>query len=291
MNLLLRLNLALGVVFGVGALASGLVCRSVLNANAQREALEQAALMIDSALSIRDYTEREIVPLLHTQMQSQFLPQSVPFYAATQNFLRLHETRPLYEYKEATLNPTNPRDRATDWEADLIERFRNDARAHQLSGERDTPMGRSLYLARPIHAEASCMVCHSLAAAAPASVIARYGSANGFGWQVGEVIGAQVVSVPVAMVEANAHAALHVFLVSLGSVFLALLLAANAVLYWLVVRPVRHMAELADRLSRGDSSAPEFPVTGGREIATLGRSFNRLRISLDKAFRMLDGPR
>jgi protein-histidine pros-kinase len=291
MNLLLRLNLALGVVFGLGALASALVCRNVLDANAQHEALEQAALMMDSALSIRDYTQREIVPLLQTQMKSQFLPQSVPFYAATQNFLRLHEARPLYEYDEPTLNPTNPRDRATDWEADLIAHFRNEAGAHQLSGERDTPMGRSLYLARPIRAEASCMLCHSLASTAPRTVTARYGRANGFGWQVDEVIGAQVVSVPTTMVEANARAALHVFLVSLGAVFLALLLAANAVLYWLVVRPVRHMAALADRLSRGDVDTPEFPTSGGKEIATLGRSFNRLRISIDKALRMLDGSR
>jgi HAMP domain-containing protein len=289
MNLLLRMNLALGLVFGLGALASGLVCRSVLHVNAEREALAQAALMMDGALAIRDYTENEIVPLLHQQLQTQFLPQSVPFYAATQNFLRLHEAHPQYAYKEATLNPTNPRDRATDWEADLIERFRNDAAAREISGERDTPMGRSLYLARPIRAGTGCMLCHSLATSAPATVIARYGTANGFGWQVNDVIGAQLVSVPVAMVEANASAALRIFLLSLGAVFLALLLAANAVLYLLVVRPVRRMAALADQLSRGDTSAPEFPVTGGREIAMLGRSFNRMRISLDKALRMLDG--
>lgn len=62
MNLLLRMNLALGLVFGLGVVASGLVCRSVLHANAEREALAQAALMMDSALAIRDYTETEIVP-------------------------------------------------------------------------------------------------------------------------------------------------------------------------------------------------------------------------------------
>ena len=110
--------------------------------------------MIDSALGMRDYTEGEILPLLHAQMQSEFLPQSVPFYAATQNFLRLHQTHPQYSYKEATLNPTNPRDRATDWEADIIQRFRSDATTHEFVGERDTPIGRSLYLARPIRVEA-----------------------------------------------------------------------------------------------------------------------------------------
>ena len=288
MNLLVRINLALAVIFVLGALTTGLACRAVLQANAEREIIAQAGLMMDSALAIRDYTESEILPLLHAQMQSEFLPQSVPFYAATQNFLRLHRTHPQYAYKEAALNPTNPRDRATDWEADIIQRFRNDATTREFVGERDTPMGRSLYLARPIRAEAGCLSCHSLPAAAPATVIARYGNSNGFGWQSNDVIGAQIVSVPVASAEASASSAFSAFLVSLTAVFVALLLVVNAVLYVVVVRPVRRMAQIADRVSVGDTTAPEFAATGGAEIAALGRSFNRMRISLDKAVKLLE---
>jgi protein-histidine pros-kinase len=288
MNLLVRINLALAVIFVLGALTTGFACRAVLQANAEREVLAQAGLMMDSALAIRDYTESEILPLLHAQMQSEFLPQSVPFYAATQNFLRLHRTYPQYAYKEATLNPTNPRDRAADWEADIIQRFRNDASTHEFVGERDTPMGRSLYLARPIRVEAGCLSCHSLPAVAPATVIARYGNSNGFGWQANDVIGAQIVSVPVASAEASARSAFRAFLASLTAVFVALLLVVNAALYLLVVRPVRRMAQIADRLSVGDTTAPEFPVSGGAEVAALGRSFNRMRISLNKAVKLLE---
>ena len=82
--------------------------------------------MMDSALSMRAYTSEEIVPLLSAQMAKDFLPQSVPSYAATQNFLKLREHHPEYAYREATLNPTNLRDRATDWEADIVQQFRND---------------------------------------------------------------------------------------------------------------------------------------------------------------------
>jgi len=185
MSLLLRVNAALVVVFALGALITGLACRSLLQANAEREIRDDAELMMDSALAARDYTASEIAPLLHAQMQSQFLPQSVPFYAATEHFLRLHAARPDYSYQEATLNPTNPRDRATDWQTDIIERFRSDAAMHEFSGLRDTPLGRSLYLAKPIRASAECLSCHGTAASAPPTVLARYGSANGFGWQVG----------------------------------------------------------------------------------------------------------
>jgi len=57
----------------------------------------------------------------------------------------------------------------------------------------------------------------------------------------------------------------------------------------LVVRPVRRMAQIADRISVGDGGAPEFPERGGTEIRTLGRSFNRMRKSLDKALKLLEG--
>src|SRR5882757_6617198 len=152
MNLLVRINLVLGATLALAALALSYGCWSLLQVNAKREVLREAALMMDSALATRTYTTAEILPLLESRVKTEFLPQSVPFYAATQNFLKLREQHPEYSYKEATLNPTNLRDRATDWETDLIQQFRNDPMTREAVGERDTPMGRSLYRARPIHA-------------------------------------------------------------------------------------------------------------------------------------------
>src|ERR1700722_16334050 len=221
MSLLIRINLALGAVFIAAALIAGYACRSILEANAQREVFAEAGLMMDSALAIRAYTANEILPLLSARIQQEFPPQSVPFYAATQNFLRLRERHSEYTYKEATLNPMNPRDRATDWESDIIQRFRNDAHAREVIGERDTPMGKSLYLARPIRNQAECSSCHSTPSAAPRTLVAHYGSDNGFGWESGEIVGAQVVSVPFASAAANADKSFHAFMTSLVTVFAA----------------------------------------------------------------------
>jgi HAMP domain-containing protein len=287
MNLLVRINVALVVVFATGMLASVYLTRNSLEAGAREEALNAAGLMLDSALAVRAYTANEIAPLLSEQLKTVFLPQSVPFYAATQNFLKVREEHPQYLYKEATLNPTNLRDRATDWEADIIQRFRNDPTAHEIQGERDTPMGSALYLARPIRAERECLTCHSLPSLAPQPVIARYGPNNGFGWQVGEVIGAQVMSVPLASAQRRAAGLLHDMVGRLVAVFVALLVAVNIILYLLVVRPLRRTVQIADQLSTGELSAPPFP-TGGGEIGALGRAFNRMRTSLEKAMKLLE---
>lgn len=288
MNLLVRINLALALAFTLAALGVGCAANSMLQANAKREALREAGLMMDSALSMRAYTSEEIVPLLNVQMSKDFLPQSVPSYAATQNFLKLRDHHPEYAYREATLNPTNLRDRAADWEADLVQQFRNDAHTGEIVGERDTPMGRSLYLARPIHAEPKCLVCHSVPAAAPATLLARYGSNNGFGWQPHEIIGAQVVSVPLASATANADRIFRSVMSAIVAILAAALLIVNMVLYFAIVRPVRRIAHIADAVSLGNVSAGEFPARGSSELIDLTRSFNRMRTSLAKALKLLE---
>src|SRR4030095_4086604 len=103
-----------------------------------------------------------------------------------------------FGYKEAVLNPTNPRDRASDWEADIVNKFRLSSDMPELYGERDTPTGRSLYVARPIQVKSgACLECHSTAEAAPRTMIDVYGSSNGFGWEMKQDIRAAGGAVPV----------------------------------------------------------------------------------------------
>jgi protein-histidine pros-kinase len=288
MNLLVRINLVLGATLALAALALGYGCWSLLQVNAKREVLREAALMMDSALATRSYTTSEILPLLESRAKTEFLPQSVPFYAATQNFLKLREQHPEYSYKEATLNPTNLRDRATDWETDLIQQFRNDSTTHEIIGERDTPMGRSLYLARPIHADTACLECHSTPASAPAALIARYGNDNGFGWQAHEIVGAHVVSVPLASATAGAQLVFRKLTAWIVVLLVLSIVVVNAVVYFLVVRPIRRISGIAAELSVGNASAGEFPAGGGAELTALTGSFNRMRTSLQKALKMLE---
>jgi len=286
MSLLIRINLALAIVFALAVLAIAWACSAALEANAKRQAMREAALMIDGALAIRSYTADEIDPLLEPLMTKHFLPQSIPFYAATQNFLKLHERHPDYGYREATLNPTNPRDRAVDWEADIIQQFRTDQHLTEIVGEHDAPTGRSLYMARPIRADAECLTCHSDPSAAPATLIARYGRNNGFGWQPNEIVGAQLVSVPLSYARAGVNKIFRQVL--LGSIVIlgAALLLINVVLYYLIVRPVRRVVRIADEVSLGNMSVERFPEAGSGELNALTRSFNRMRTSLEKAIKL-----
>ena len=292
MRLLAKFNLILGLVFGAGLAIAAAVSHSFLQNDAREEVVRQARLMMEAMRSARDYTTKEVKPLLVTQQEHQhsFLPQTVPAFAATENFNYLRAAYPDYAYKEAALNPTNLRDRAVDWEADIINSFRNHPGASkEIVGERDTPTGRSLYLARPIQADPPCLECHSTPHAAPIAMIRHYGSNNGFGWQPREVIGAQIVSVPMAVPVRMADESFRTLIIDLAAVFLASLIVLDLVLLFAVVRPLRRLSTMADQISVGQMDIPELPVRGKDEIAVLADSFNRMRRSLERALKMLEG--
>jgi hypothetical protein len=232
----------------VGVSLSGWISRSLLQDQAQQEVLAGAQAADGTGHGgAQLHVDPDHCALLQEQLKTQFLPQSVPSYSATEVLATLRGKYPEYAYKEATLNPTNPRDRAVGWEVDIVHAFRGDAGLKEYVGHRDTPTGPSLYIARPLRiTDAACLRCHSSVEAAPRTMVDRYGPANGFGWQMGEVIGAQVVSVPMALPLQRADQNLRLFVGSLLGVFL-------------VVGPGAEPDDLVGGGASGDS-----PVVTGR---------------------------
>jgi protein-histidine pros-kinase len=289
MGLRLKFNLVLLLVFLVGLGVAGWISRDLLIRNARDEVARNAGLMMETALAVRGYTINQVRPHLDLQLMRAFLPQSVPAFAASETMTELRKRYPDYFYKEATLNPTNPRNRAADWETDIVQEFRNRPGLKELDGERDTPTGRALYIARPIQiGNPACLGCHSTPEAAPPTMIKLYGSANGFGWKLNEIVGAQVVSVPMTLPLQNAQRAFYTFMGSLIAVFALVFVAVNVMLNWMIVRPVAQLSRAADQVSTGNFEIPEFPEAGRDEIALLGRAFNRMRRSLQKAMQMIE---
>ena len=287
MRLLLKFNLILILVFGSSVALAGYLSHQFLEKSARSQVLEQARLMMGAAGGMRTYTSEQVGPLLNGQRSSGFLPQVVPAYSAAEVFTYLRATYPDYSYKEASLNPTNVRDRAADWEADVIQIFRDHPQKQEFSAERETPAGRVLFLAKPLFVDISCLQCHSTPDKAPPAMVKIYGADHGFGWNVGEAIAVQLVSVPMAIPLKIADQAFKTLMLSLGGISLLTLIVLDLAVALAVIRPVTRLSSTADRISTGDLNVPEIPATGSDEIADLARSFNRMYLSLVKAIRML----
>ena len=289
MKLKTKFNLVILAIFAVGLLVTGYLSHAILYANAQKDAVERATLIIEAASAVERYTEGEVAPLLAPLMSEKFHPQSVAAYSAVQALGLMGDDYSDYTYKAAVLNPTNPRDKAFDWEADVVESFRSNPDTEDIVGVRPTTAGDSLYLARPIEiTDSTCLACHGDPEKAPKPLLAKYGPANGFGWKLNEIVGAQIVSVPLTSAIQEARVAFVVFMGLLVVMFATFIIVLNAMLNSIVIRPAATMSEIADQVSKGDLEVPAFDVSGKDEMATLAGSFNRMRRSLEKAMRMLD---
>lgn len=290
MNLLGKVNLLLILIFGSGWGVIEIYAYRFLMEDARLEVIRQADLMMQGSTATRNYTEERIKPLLESELEhsSHFHVETVPAFAANRVFqyLRQGEYRE-YTYREPSLNPTNLENRATDWETDIIQTFRNYG-GDQIVRERETPTGRLLYVARPLRVQNSCTECHGLPANAPKAMVRIYGATNGFGWKPGEVIAARMVSVPMAVPVAEGWQAFLWLSLATALVFFSTLAVVDWALYVFVLRPVRRLSAFADHAST-ELGLPEIPAKGHDEISRLTISLNRMYISLQKAIRMLGG--
>lgn len=288
MGLRAKFNLVLLAAFVIGLGLAAAVSYRIVQDNARRAVLQEAAIMMAAAHAVADYTATEIDPLLVDQQKLRFLPQSVPFFAAQANLRALTKRFPDYSFKEAALNPTNPADKATDWEASIIAQFRQNPTLTEFVSTRMTPQGEILSLSRPVRIDSQdCLTCHSTPAAAPASMVDLYGSTDGFGWTLGSVQAAEIVSVPTQVAQQRANRAFLTYIGGIAAVFAITLLLLNVMLHYVIIRPIRRMSAIAGEISLGND-APEFAPRGHDEIASLGQSFNRMRRSLANAMKLLE---
>ena len=289
MGLRTKFNLALLVACLIGMGAASVMSYRVATNTALEEIRREVDLIRSYALAVRHYTVTGVRPLLKDQGEIFFLPHTVPSFAAQTVFARFQEKFPDYYYKEAVLNPTNPRDKAEPWEEEMINELRANpdqetaSRVIEENGERVFAMAFPMQITNE-----GCLACHSTPDVAPASMIDIYGSENGFGWQMNEIVGAQVVRVPMSVADSRATHTVIVLIAAIAVAFAIVLLITNVLLSRIVIKPVMRMSEIAEKVSLGDFSVEEYVKPGKDEISSLSVSFNRMRRSLEKAMQLLD---
>jgi protein-histidine pros-kinase len=289
LSLAVKFNVVFLIVFVVGFIASSLFANYLLHKSARDESLDKARMLMGAAAATSVYTSDQIVPLLENRLKFEFLPQSIPSFAATEQLQQLLKSYPDFQYKEATLNPTNPRDRATGWETNVVNQLRGTPQTRELIGEREGENGPSLFVAQPIQiTDPACLACHTSPQTTPKTVVDRYGPLNGYGWKLNEIIGARLVSVPLSVALQRANELLHTFMLSMLGIFVFLFCALNIMVHLFVTRRLKQMSSLADRVSLGEDDVPEIDVSGRDELARMAQSFVRMRTSLVSAMNMLE---
>jgi HAMP domain-containing protein len=289
LSLSVKFNLVFLIIFAIGLSGAGVLANRLLQQQALEETTHDADILLSTAESMQAYTAAHVTPLLATQMKYRFVPESIPAFSAIEMVNLLQKDFPNFSYRSTMLNPTNPRDRPTDWETDVIRQLHDHPELKEATGQRNSQTGRTLFLARPSRiTDAACMSCHSTPSAAPSTMLDKYGAANGFGWTMNEVIGAEVVSVPMAQPIERGRALWRTFMVSLTGVFAVVLIVMNVMVHVLVTRRIQSLSRVADEMSLGKLDGATLPAHGSDEIASLAVSFGRMQTSLIEAFKILD---
>jgi HAMP domain-containing protein len=287
-----KIALVFVVILSISALVISILLNTIAANQASRQIARQSNLFMDCMLAVREYTSKNVNPIISPLNLEgvEFRPEAVPSYSATTVFAYLKEKPEYkeYSYREATLNPTNLKDKADAVETAIIEAFRANPSLQTKSGNRASLLGDFHYIARPIKiTKQSCLSCHSTPAKAPRSQLLTYGSSNGFGWKMGEVVGAQIVTVPISDINQEKKGLLLWNSLLLALSFVGIATASTIALRKLVIQPLRKISAMADEASV-NPEAVDF--TGGSrtdEIGRLARSFERMRQSLMISMNML----
>ena len=285
-----KFTILLLLVFLGGIILSGAVLSSILTRSAQGQITSKALMLMETMNSVREYTSSQVKPELVERLNTEFLPETVPAYSAREVFETFRASKEYREffYKEATLNPSNLRDKADTFETAIVEKFRQQDNPKEVKGFRSTPSGELFYIARPIKViKASCLQCHGAPSVAPKSMLERYGNANGFGWKLNEIVGAQIISVPAATTLQIARQSLVLILEIVVTVFALAIFMVNFWLKRYVVRPINRMAMVAEAISTGETET-EFDQLSNDEVGKLAQAFNRMRLSLKMAMQRLE---
>lgn len=287
-----KVNLILIIVFVSGILISGIALSNVLQTKAQNEVSSKALILMQIANSVRSYTNDHVQPLLLpiVDTKEEFIPESIPSFATREVFEKFRKNKEYgnFVYKDATLNPTNLRDKADAFETDIVERFRKEPGNKSESDFRTISGEKLFYNARPfVIQDKSCLGCHTTPELAPKSQIATYGKDHGFGWKLNEIIGAQIVYVPAEEILKNANRSLVLILGVVGIIFTATVLIMNQLLKKTVLLPIKKIATVAEQVSVGDMNA-NFGKQSKDEIGDLAEAFNRMKYSLEIALNMLN---
>ncbi|KAF3890944.1 DUF3365 domain-containing protein [Tolypothrix bouteillei VB521301] len=286
-----KFTLLLSIVFIGAILISSFALSKALEQRSEDEINYRGQVIMQMINSLREYTTINITTLLTSNPDNQqnFIPEIVPSFAVREVFENLRKNKEYrdYYYKDATLNPTNLRDKADDFETNLINKFRDRPNLQILSGFRDLYGEKVFYSARPFTIKkSSCLQCHSTPEIAPKNHLKTYGTENGFGWKLNEIVASQVVYFPVSEVYNRASQAFSLFIAIFIGVFTLVLLTINLLLKRNVIDPLKPMAQLAQKISTNTfvySQAEEFEFKNlvaiakrTDELGHLGRIFLRM---------------
>lgn len=289
----IKISMLLNSTVAVAFVAVAIIFIRMVNQEQREQALIQAEskarVMLEHNLATHTYFTHQLKPNVMeltepvrswdyfdpTWMSSTFAVREMDEY-----FKQLSEED--YYYKEGAINARSPENEADEYERAFIEELNAGSTLTKRSDIRfldGKPYFVTLRSGEVM--EAACLQCHSTPENAPSDLVEQYGPERSFDRQVGEVVSAISIRVPLESAYASADQ-LSWALSGLLLLFLVVLFTTQFLLsrQWLF-KPLEALRAKALEISTNrDRVGEKISLPFGKELAELTRAFNAMSVSL-----------
>jgi HAMP domain-containing protein len=291
MSIRVRFIVIIGVLSLVASIFLAYVSYQFSVKNAMADARTQGAIVFNMIDSSRMYFKKSQRPLVFELVEEdRFYPEIMSGFVMTRGVWEIFEKRfPGYKYKQATIDPLFPPNKADDAEIKLIKMFEDKKGTKNTEGIMTKSGKQYYYFARPITVGEKCLRCHGTPDEAPKDQVEIYGTDSGYDWHKGQIVSTSIVYVPLdsAMAAAKKSAT---SLFAMGSAGIVLLM--GVIWFFLsrgVVVPLAKLQQKTTQISLGKELNDDIGVNSKDEIGDLAKAIDRLRISTAKLLERCSG--
>ncbi len=280
-----KFNWMLSLLYAVSILVSLPVTYYLTKQQIFTQANKELTLLVDMVRSVRNVVREDTRPyfLPKGEFFAPVVSSTVMAKTVARKFARL---QPDYYIKIASDNPLNLENLPQPLEKALLERFRSSEAPSRIVESGLVRGMRYLVSAAPAVAKEGCMRCHGSPADAPDAITGKYGTKNGYGWNVGQVVGTSVVGVPLGNINELVTRRSAVIIAVVTLVYAIVLIVINRLVHRTIIRPVLNITKAAYAVSHGDLKKI-VEVNRNDEIGQLAGSFELMRRSLVLVVRRL----
>jgi len=284
MSIRVRFILIIGVISLIAAtLFAFLSYRFTVN-NALEEAKKKGNIVFTFIESSRKFFRDQQRPLVMDIVEKdRFYPTLMSGFAFTRGVWdEFAQELPDYRFKQATIDPLYPPNKADAQELDIIAEFAANKGMKTKEGIMEKEGERFFYFARPVKVGKGCLRCHGNPDDAPRDQVEIYGQTNGYNWQEGATVASFITYVPIhAAMEEAKKSAITLFLFGLLGITLLV------VVIWIffnrsLVKPITMLEARTTEISLGKNLEEKVDHPSNDEIGSLARAIDRMRISTMK---------
>lgn len=237
-------------------------------------AVDNARTISRQIIETRDYLSR------HVTSEPEHNPNLIPQVAASRIAKQLTDGTSFY-VRQVSLRYRNPDNRPDRFETEQLNAFKGPKPTEVWHVAKEGGK-KSLRYLLPMIADQSCLICHGSYETAPKFIQARFPKDHySYGYQLGEIIGAVSVAVPMESLYRQIRHNLRRDVIYDGGVMAIFILITGWILHRTIITPVKKVAGSISEVALSGNFSQRIDLKRTDEIGELINSFNILMSELD----------